>query len=252
MPNCTTMSAPAVSRPDPVAPLVQRLVAASGIIFAVLVIVSILLTGDSTPDDGAPVAEWTAYARENEDNLRIGALVFGLAAYNFFLFLGYLRDAIGRAEHAARGFTRAGFIVLAAGTAGISGITIAIGMTAAGMSNPDTPPEILRALGDLTGGAWLLASAGLGACLVTVGLVNQATRALPAWLGWVALGAGISFVLQLGVLLSEDEDNFFGMFFPIAFLLFVIFCVGASVTFLRDLGRTATPAAATPPPPPAP
>jgi hypothetical protein len=115
------------------------------------------------------------------------------------------------------------------------------------MSDPDTPPEILKALNEASGGLWLVAAAGMGACFVTTGLLNMNLRALPAWLAWVALGAGISFVLQLGVLLSEEEDNLFGVFFPIGFLLLVIFTTGASVHFLRGLG-VGRPAA--PPPPP--
>ena len=229
------MSASATTPPsaDPVSPTVQRLVAASGIFFAVLLIISFLLSGDETPDDGAALTEWTQFAKDNEDGARIGALVFALAAYNFLLFLGVLRTALGRAEDAARGFTRGGYIVLAAGTAGIVGMTGALGLSAASLSNPDTPPEIIRALYDAVGGMWLIASAGFGACLVTTGLLNISLRALPAWLGWVALAAGTSFVLQLGVLLSEDEDNLFGLFFPLGFLLLLIFCVGSSVSFLR-------------------
>ena len=235
MPNgtCMSVSPPSPAHADPVSPLVQRLVAASGIAFALLLILAIIVTGESVPEDGDPLSEWTTYARENEDNLRIGALIVGLAAYNFLLFLGFLRTAIGEAERAARGFTRAASIVLAAGTAGIAGVTIAIGLSAASTANPDTPPEVLKALNDFGSGAWLLSAAGFGACFVTVGLVNAAVRALPAWLGWVAFGTGIAWVLQLGVLLSEDEDNLFGIFFPIGFLLLVIFCIGASVTFLR-------------------
>ncbi|HEX8205711.1 MAG TPA: hypothetical protein VF587_06615 [Solirubrobacteraceae bacterium] len=227
------------SRPDPVAPLVQRLVAASGILFVILTVAAFVLSGDETPSDGAPLTEWTSFAVDNEDNARIGALVFALAIYNFLLFLGYVRAAVGNAEVAARGFTRGSYIVLAAGTVGIAGMGLGIGLTASSLANPDTPPETIRALYDVSSGAWLLASAGFGACLVTVGLINAGVRALPAWLGWVALGSGISFVLQLGVLLSEDEDNAFGFFFPIAFLLLAIFCVGASVVFLKDLSRDA-------------
>lgn len=235
------------SRPDPVAPLVQRLVAASGIVFAILLIAAIVISGDSTPEDGAPLAEWTQYAEDNEDNLRIGALLVGLAAYNFLLFLGFLRSHMGDAERAARGFTRGGYIILAAGTAGIVGLTAAIGITAAAVAEPETPPEMLRAMNQLGGGAWLVAAAGIGACLVTTGLLNAGVRALPAWLGWVALAGGLCWVLQLGVLLAEDEDNLFGIFFPLGFLLLVTFCVGASITFLKDLNRT-TAGAATPPP----
>lgn len=228
------MSANVPRTADPVSPLVQRLVAASGIIFAVLLILSISMTGEGTPENDAPLAEWTEYARDNEDNLRIAALLAGLAAYSFLLFLGYLRSVIGDAERAARGFTRGGYVVLAAGTAGIVGLTVGIGANATATSHPDTPPEVLRAISDIGGGGFLAAAAGFGACLVTVGLLNAGLRALPAWLGWVALAAGISFVLQLGVLLDEDQDNVFGAFYPIGFLLLVVFCIGASVTFLRE------------------
>jgi hypothetical protein len=225
------MNAP-VSRPDPVSPLVQRLVAASGIAFAVLFVLTILISGDETPDDGAALAEWTQFARDNEDNTRIAALVFALATYNFLLFLGFLRNEIAEAELRTRGFARADAIVLAAGAVGIAGLLGAVTIT-----DPDTPPEILKATYDLSGAGFGLAAAAMGACLVTVGLVNVGVRALPAWLGWVALASGIAFVLQLGILLAEDEDNFFGIFFPIAFLGLVIFCAGASVTFLRATRR---------------
>src|SRR5918999_338120 len=120
------MSTPA-SRPDPVSPLVQRLVASSGTVFALLLIV------------------------------------------------------LGEAERGARGFTRGGYIVLAAGTAGIAGLTVAIGLSAAATATPDTPPEVLKALNDFASGAWLLAAPAFGACLVTAGLLNAGVRALPAW-----------------------------------------------------------------------
>jgi hypothetical protein len=226
------------SRPDPVPNLVQRLVAASGIAFALLFVVLLILTGESVPEDDDPLREWTQYARDNEENLRIGLLVFGLAAYNFFLFLGYLRSVMGEAELRLRGFTRAGFIILAAGTAGIIGMGVGIGISAGAIAYPDTtPPEVLRALNDLGGAGWVMASAGFGAMFVTVALVNAAVRALPSWLGWIALVCGLSFVLQLGVLLSEDEDNFFGIFYPIGFLMLLVFCASASVVFLREQSR---------------
>ncbi len=233
----TSMSVPPASAQapaaDPVTPFVQRLVAASGITFAVLFVITVLLSGDQTPDDGASLQEWSAFARDNEDNLRIAALVFALATYSFLLFLGVLRSAIGEAEERVRGFQRGAYIVLAAGAVGIAGLALAFLLGAVTMSDSDTPPEILRATYDLSGAGFGLAAAAFGACFVTVGLVNAGVGALPAWLGWVALACGIAYVLQLGILLSKDEDNLFGIFFPIAFLLQVIFCAGASAFFLR-------------------
>ena len=252
MRNSTTMSTSAASpQPDPVPYLVQRLVAASGIAFAILFVVVIALAGDETPDDSDPITQWTEFARDNESNIRLSVLVFGLAAYQFFLFLGWVRQVFGDAELRARGFTRAGYIILSAGTAGIIGLGVGIGTTGGALANPDTPPEILKALNDLGSGGWVMAAAGFSAMFVTIGLVNANVRAVPAWLGWVALGAGVAFLLQLGVLLDDEEDNFFGIFYPIAFLLLIIFCVGASVQFLRSLRSPVAAAGAHSPPPPA-
>jgi hypothetical protein len=130
---------PSAADRDAIPPLVQRLVAASGIAFAILVIIAIALSGDATPEPDAPLADWTTYARDNEDNLRIGSMIIGLAAYNFLLFLGYLRSVIGEAEREARGFTRGSFVVLAGGTAGITGLVLGLGLTGLAM-DPDTPP----------------------------------------------------------------------------------------------------------------
>jgi hypothetical protein len=245
------MTAPVSSQPDPLPSTVQRLVAASGIFFVILLIICFALTGDETPDDGDALSEWTKFAKDNESNMRIGVMVFGLAAYNFLLFLGWLRSVLGEAELRARGFNRAGYIVLAAGTAGIVGLGVGIGTTGGALADPDTPPEILKAMNDLGAGGWIMASAGMGALFVTIGLVNQTLRAFPAWLGWVALACGLSWVLQLGVLLSEEQDNIFGLFYPLAFLTLIVFCIGASLQFVRSVTRPAATTGTPLPPPPA-
>ncbi len=245
VPNGTRMSVPASSpRPvDPVSPFVQRLVASSGIFFAVLFVVAVTLSSDKTPSDGAPLSDWSEFAKDNEGNMRIAALVLALATYNFLLFLGYLRSVLGEAEVRVRGFTRGSHIVLAAGAVGIAGMALALFVAAFTISDPETPAEILKANYDLSIAGFALAAGAMGACFVTVALINVATRALPEWLGWVALALGVSFVLQLGVLLCEDEDNLFGIFLPIAFLLLLAFCAGASINFLRAADSRPDPTA---------
>lgn len=244
MAKCTSMSASSASRPDPVSPLVQRLVAGSGILFGVLLVIAFLVGLKEPPAGDDAIGEWTRFAEDSEADVRIGALVLGLAIYNFVLFLGFLRSAIGEAEVRVRGFSRAGYMVLIGGTLGIVGLALYFYLNALSIQHPETPPETIKALNALSGAGLGLSAGGFGACLVTVGLMNVGVRALPSWLGWVALAGGIAFVLQLGVLLSEyDDENLFGIFFPIAFLLLVIFAIGASVTWLREQGPAAPPPA---------
>ncbi|HEX8122912.1 MAG TPA: hypothetical protein VF549_16795 [Solirubrobacteraceae bacterium] len=232
---------------DPVSPLVQRLVAASGIFFAVFFLVTFLSLGDEPPNlQDDPVGDWTGWAKDNDTNLRIAMIAIALATYNFLLFIGYLRSVLGEAERAARGFVRGGYIILAAGTAGMVALGIAIGMVATSAQLTDASPDIIRSVNWMAGGPFIIGGASLGACLVTVGLLNAGLRALPAWLGWVALVDGIFFVLTLGSVLSDPgDDNVFTVFFPLSFLLLLIFSIGASVTFLRAPRPAATPRSAT-------
>jgi hypothetical protein len=226
-------SPPAPRHADPVPDLIQRLVAASGIAFAILFVLAVLLSGGDAPETDAPVGEWSQWARDNEPNARISALLMGLGVYTFVLFLGALRHAIAEAERRTRGFARGADIVLIGGALGVAGLAIGIFINTGSVLEPDTPPETIRALSHIAGAGFGLAAPALAAMLVTVGLLNPSIRALPAWLGWVALAGGVASILQLGILLSENLDNVFGIFYPIGFLLLVIFSVGASVALLR-------------------
>lgn len=224
---------------DPISPMIQKLVAAAGIGFALLLIATIAVSGGDTPDFDAPVSEWTGWAQDNGDNQRLSLLLFALATYEFVLFLASLRTRVGRAEEAARGFTRGGYAVLVGGTIGITGLLLGIGIAAAAAAHPDTSPEIIRAINDAAGVGFVVAAPGFAVMLISTFLVAKPIRALPAWLCWLALVTGIFFLLQLLTLLSDEYDNAFGMFYPLGFLGLVIFAIGASVEFLRGVGARA-------------
>jgi len=220
---------------DPISPTVQKLVALSGITFAILMIVSIAVSGDSAPDFNDPVGDWSTWAQDESDNVRFGALVFALATYEFILFLAALRSTLGRAEQAARGFTRGSFGILIGGTIGVLGILIGLATSAAASAHPDASPDVIRAINDVGSAGFIVAAPGFAAMLITTFIIAKPTRALPSWLSWVALLTGIFFLLQLLTLLSDEYDNAFGIFYPLAFLGLVIFTIGASVVFFRQL-----------------
>ena len=216
-------------------PGLQKATAAAGIGFAILMIVSIVLGGGSAPSYGDPVGEWNDFAEDSQDSARLSALVFAFATYLFLIFLGWLRSELGRAEQAARGFTRGSYIPLAGGIIGVMSLLIGLVLNAVALSHPDAPPEIIRAIAEAAGAGFVTAAPGFAAMFVSVFLVSRATRALPSWLDWVALATGIFYLLQLLTLLSEDVDNAFGIFYPLAFLGTVVFAIGASLTFLKRI-----------------
>jgi len=227
---------------DPVPRPLQQLVAVSGILFVIGVIATIALGGDQVPERDAALTEWTSYAQDNEESLRLSGIAMAFAVYWFFWFLGMLRSEIGRAETAARGFTRGGYVTLAGGIVAITGMALGVFLSAAAVSFQDSPPEIIRALTQIAGAPFGLAMIGFATMLLSVALLNPRIHALPGWLGWVALIAGTMFLLTFGTLLSEEYDNAFGAFFPLSFLGLAVFAVGASVVFLRRVPRAGPPA----------
>lgn len=226
-------SLPRTDHADPVSTTVQKLVALSGIAFALLMILSIILAGDSSPSFDDPVSDWSTWAEDNQDNVRLGSLAFAFATYAFILFLAVLRSTLGQAEHAARGFTRGSYAILIGGTIGITGMLLSLATAAAAAAHPDAPPEIIRAVSEAGTGGFVAAAPGFAAMFITTFILARPTRALPTWLTWLALVTGICFLLQLFTILSDEYDNAFGMFYPLAFLGLAIFAIGASVVFFK-------------------
>lgn len=128
-------------------------------------------SGDSSPSFDDPVGDWSTWAEDNQDNVRLGSLAFAFATYAFILFLAVLHSTIGHAEQAARGFTRGSYAILIGGTIGIFGMLLALATAAAAAAHPDAPPEIIRALAFLG-----LAVFTIGASVVFFRRVSAAPR----------------------------------------------------------------------------
>lgn len=231
---------------DPFSPGMQRLAAASGLTFVLLVILSIVLGAGETPDYDAAASEWASYASENENDVQLSSAIMGLAAFMLIWFSGYLRSHLGRAEEAARGFTRLSHIVFGGGIVAAVGFVLSASITAAAVSQPDgTSDEIIRALSVLSYYPFFVASVGIAAMLYTSAFVVMRLGVLPRWLGIVGLIGGLAYLVTLFVQLNPDDDGgALGASYPIGFLALLIFVVGASVVFLRDIGRTTSTATA--------
>jgi hypothetical protein len=246
----TTPQQPPAAQPpapagDPFSPGMQRLAAASGLGFILLLILSIVFQGGESPEYSDAATEFAKYAQENEDDLQLSAVLIGLAAFQFLWFAGYLRGQLGRAEEAARGFTRLSHIVFAGAIVAAAGFLFSALATAAAVSQPDgTSPELVRSLYLGSYYPFLVASVGLATMLYTSAFLILRLGNLPKWLGVVGILGGLAYLLTLFSLLKpEDDGGAFGAFYPIGFLLLIVFVIGTSVAFLREVGRT-TPSAA--------
>ena len=83
----------------------HRLLALSGVVFAVLFLIGWFASGGDAPDYGAPDQDWTSWADDNQWKSRIGAFAMLLAGFVFLHFAGTVRTALGSAETRVRGFS---------------------------------------------------------------------------------------------------------------------------------------------------
>jgi hypothetical protein len=77
----------------------QRLLALSGVVFAVLFVVGWFTTGGVTPHYTAPDQDWTNWARDSQWNGRVSGFLMLLAGFVFLYFMATIRNALGAADH---------------------------------------------------------------------------------------------------------------------------------------------------------
>jgi len=217
-----------------------RLLALSGIVFAVLFVVGFLVSGGDTPDYAAPDQEWTKWAGDNESNNQVAVLLSLLAGVAFLLFAGTIRSVFGAAEATARSSAPAARAAFAGGLVGITGIVMAIVMIgAASFHGSDSDPAVTRAVIDAAAGPFLVASMGFAVLLAAAGLLTLQTRVFARWTGILALIGALGFLVTfLTVTDPDDGDNVFGVGFPIGFLCLAIWSIATSVATFRASDRT--------------
>jgi Domain of unknown function (DUF4386) len=235
--------APGTTNTDVFSPTMQRLAAASGIGFFVLIILTFLFSGEETPDWAAPGSEYVQFNSENVDDVQLGSLFFLLASLELLWFAGYLRSELGRFEGAVRGFTRASHIAFGGGVVAVVGLALTAIMSVVAVSQPDgTSGDVVRALHHISFATWAIASVGLSVMFTAASLLALRTAVLPSWLGWVGLVAGLCQFLLLFIVLKPEDDEFWvGFAWVPGFLGLMIWILGASIVFLRRVGQADVP-----------
>jgi hypothetical protein len=208
-----------------------RLLALSGIVFAVLFLVGWFANGANTPDYGAADEDWTNWAHDNQWNSRMGAFSMMLAGFVFLHFASTIRSALGTPENADRGSPYLARVAFAGGLTGMAGMTMATIMTAgATTEGADSNPVVSRAVMTASGGPFLLSAMGFAGLLLAAGLLTLRSGVFARWTGFVALIGAASFLITFAVVLQgTGEDSVFGFgFFP-GVLALVIWSIATSV-----------------------
>ena len=213
----------------------QRLLALSGVAFAVLFVVGWFASGGDAPDYRAADQDWTEWAEDNQWRSRIGAFVMLLAGFVFLHFAGTIRSVLGSAETARRSSAQLARVAFAGAITGIAGMTMAIVIIASATSEgADADPVVSRAVATASAGPFLVSAMGFAALLMAAGLLTLRTGVFARWTGFVALLGALSFLIAFLTLIAGlGEDSVFGFgFFP-GVLALVIWSMATSIATYR-------------------
>jgi Domain of unknown function (DUF4386) len=233
--------------PDTLPPSWQRLLALSGVVFAVLFVIGWFASGGDAPDYGASDQAWTNWADDNQWKSRIGAFAMLLAGFVFLHFASAIRSALPSDDYRGRGSAQLARVAFAGGITGMAGMVMAIVIiSGATTEGADANPVVTRAVASASAGPFLLSAMGFAALLMSAGLLTLRSGVFSRWIGVVALIGGVSFLVTFAAVLSGlSEDSLFGFgFFP-GVLSLVIWSIATSIARYRAVATPARELAAT-------
>ncbi len=221
--------------PDTRPTTTQRLLALSGVVFAVLFLIGWFASGGDAPDYGAPDQDWTNWADGNQWKSRIGAFAMLLAGFVSLPFAATFRARLGEAETRLGSSAQLARVAFAGAVTGVAGMVMAIvTISSATTEGAEVDPVVTRAIASASAGPFLLSTVGFAALLLTAGLLTLRTGVFARWTGVVALiGAAGFLVAFAAVLAGLGEDSIFGFgFFP-GVLALVIWSIAVSLANYR-------------------
>ena len=213
----------------------HRLAPLTGVLFVVLVAAAFIVGGE-TPDLNDSPQKILNYYNDHDSKQMFAALLLAWGSVAFLFFLGVLRSVLQAAEGGVARLATVAFgggILLAVGMLSFAGFTFTLADAADHLT-----PAAAQSLNALNSDFFFPLAAGLGALMISTGIVAIRSKVLPAWLGWITLLIGIAALTPAG-------------FF--AFLAFGLWSLVVSVMLWRAMAP-ATPAhqPAAPAPPAAP
>jgi hypothetical protein len=203
-----------------------------GIVYVVLFIVGLILVDNGRPNGDAAPSKVIPYYQDNghRDRIHLGVLLLFIGVFFLIWFVAALRELV-------RAYSGDG--TLAAVTAIGGGVYAALTLVSAALQDAiytmsdDTfhhtvYPGLIHAANDAGYVVHSAGGVGVGAMIVAVSLALLGARAVPAWLGWVSLLAGIVSIFAV-------------FFFP--WIVIAVWVLVASVLTTRALGRLSAGAA---------
>ncbi len=167
----------------------------TGAASAVLLVAALGVLGE-TPSSEESVQDVVAFYSEHGSEATSSAMLSALGAVLFLFFVGWLGSVLQRSE--GPNATLAA-VVRAAGAAAAVGMLILAGLSfTLGEASAGLEPAAVQTLNALNDNFFFPLVGGMAAFLLATGLAMVRSRALPQWLGWLALAVGVAVFTPLG------------------------------------------------------
>ena len=211
----------------------QRLLALSGVVFAVLFLVGWFASGGDAPDYGATDQDWTDWAEDNQWKSRVGAFAMLLAGFVFLTSRPRFAASSRVTIYRDRGSAQLARVAFAGAITGMAGMVMAIVIIARrDYRGCRREPDRDSGRGECFGRA--IPSLCHGFCKHSSWLPGSLTLGsgvFARWTGVVALIGAVSFLDHVRSQSSSGlgEDSLFGFgFFP-GVLALVIWSIATSL-----------------------
>jgi hypothetical protein len=167
---------------------------ATGIAFFVVLVISFIVAGEEPPEAKDGAQKVVDFYVDNKDSVEAGAGVGAVAASLMIFFSAYLRKVLQAAEGPGGWLS---LVAFAGGlTIAISGaIDSTISVALAEAADDKVDPAGIQGLQALFDNDWIPFVTGVLALEFAAGISIVLHRALPVWLGWVAIVLGLCGVV---------------------------------------------------------
>jgi hypothetical protein len=204
-----------------------RIAALTGVIFVVLLVPAVLVTGGS-PNSNASAVKVQVYVLAHKNHYSVGALLSVLAIVFGLFFYAYLR-AFFRSQPGLEWLSAlffGGAVVFGVGGALAGGIDATLGDSPGSLSAGSL--QLLNTLSmDLNVAA---IAVGLGVLYLSAGFIIYKSRALPVWLAWVSW--------LLGLLAASFVLTFIALVVTVLWVLYVSILLATRNPSLTSLGSS--------------
>lgn len=201
----------------------------AGVVFVVLVVVGALIGGSPPKPNDSP-AKIVNYFKDNQDSLRVGSYLNGLALIPFLWFLGTL---FGRLRPAEGGAGRVSGIALTGGVVTVAIAMVANGLGAYGALHPE------GSVGSFQISTILFGYVGfaIAVLVAATSVVVLRSKLLPSWFAWAGEALAVAWLVGAASVSTErDAISTIGF---VVFLVWAVWIVVLSMLLYRT-PQTAT------------